>query len=477
MHKRKIENDHEDAESFEDQKITQRKVIATSIIRDRKAKAYHDYLCEMRDLNLDFEKSLRPVYQEVLRCIERGVPTSGICLQESVEQYTTIAKRIKKKYFPPKGVVLASGANEFGQCGLDEKIHERYVAQDVSTLANAGIVKVVAGGQSSYALNDQGEVLSWGCADNGCLGSISNVDSYAPIEVFGFMPSRLERAQNLQLHPYTSRDVRNTRISEAGAIIPINGDKYLNPGLRSTKHFDEAIVDMDAGDVHAVLLSNTGRVYTFGALKSDDGKFFHDEFPSDDFRRHPDAKERETLEIHPNWGSLFWPTHVFQLPGKATAVAATFSTSCAIVELRDEDNISRRLYTWGLGEHGELSRTISAKLKKSDEEIRSIMLSKGMDPDHPDSRLSSQDEHNMEIIRKENMVPQLVQFADGKNDRDIVKVACGGYHVLLLARGKEEKTRVFATGLNNYGQLGLGHKNDVDKFTEVCSSFSTISCQ
>jgi alpha-tubulin suppressor-like RCC1 family protein len=442
--------------------------IVRSTISARNKRAKLDYYTEMKDLNEDFAESCRWLQNEIQYRIENGETTDDLCFEAAATLYMKAAKEIKDKYFPTKGSVLTSGSNEFGQCGFDEGIDQRYYAENVPGLVNGGVTKVVAGGQSSYALNEQGEVVSWGCHDNGCLGRILSDDQYAPLQVVGFVPSGLEVAQqSLRKHEYDFRMIRSARSTDPSAILSIDGEIYLNPQVdpSTMKHFDEAIVDLDAGDIHCIALSDTGRVYTFGALKCTEGAFIHDEFPADDFRRHPDAKQRKELSKHPIWGSAFWPNHVFQLPGQAISVAATCSSNCAIVSEMKGETVTRRLYTWGMGECGELSRPVSVKPKKEEEEIYNILVARGLDPEK--DKLPSHEQYNLDIMQKEYMVPQPVEFADGINDREIIKVTCGSYHILVLAKGEDDKVAVFASGLNNYGQLGLGHTDNVEKLTEV----------
>lgn len=59
-------------------------------------------------------------------------------------------------------------------------------------------------------------------------------------------------------------------------------------------------------------------------------------------------------------------------------------------------------------------------------------------------------------------LPQLIEIED--ENEPVTKICCGHKHTILTAAGK----RMFAAGLNNYGQLGCAnHKKDIDKFTEI----------
>lgn len=52
---------------------------------------------------------------------------------------------------------------------------------------------------------------------------------------------------------------------------------------------------------------------------------------------------------------------------------------------------------------------------------------------------------------------------DFEEDILVSKAYCGSKHTIL----RTESNRIFAAGLNSYGQLGLGSKENVSKFTEI----------
>jgi alpha-tubulin suppressor-like RCC1 family protein len=71
-------------------------------------------------------------------------------------------------------------------------------------------------------------------------------------------------------------------------------------------------------------------------------------------------------------------------------------------------------------------------------------------------------------------LPQLIELED--ESEEIKEVHCGHKHTIL----KTVSSRLFAAGLNNYGQLGLSsNAKDFDKFTEIpikISNNDKISC-
>lgn len=75
-------------------------------------------------------------------------------------------------------------------------------------------------------------------------------------------------------------------------------------------------------------------------------------------------------------------------------------------------------------------------------------------------------QHTFDNISKSHQqvfsIPQLIDLED--DDEAIKSVYCGAKHTVL----RTESNRIFVSGLNNFGQLGLSSsKQDIDSFTEV----------
>lgn len=68
-----------------------------------------------------------------------------------------------KKY----GHLLGCGANEVGQLGFDEDVAEKTRPALIIQDSKAKIVEISAGGMHSLYLTADGEVLSFGCNDEG----------------------------------------------------------------------------------------------------------------------------------------------------------------------------------------------------------------------------------------------------------------------------------------------------------------------
>jgi len=194
-------------------------------------------------------------------------------------------------------------------------------------------------------------------------------------------------------------------------------------------------------------LSSTGRVYFWGSYKDTEGKAWSDCPPDDDPRIHPDPEKRRKAPA----GKQDWPMHVVQLKGEAIQIACGYCMNAAIVIQKKEEgdtNPKQVLMTWGLGEKGELARPVFGPLKKTEDEINAL----------PEDAPSTAKYH-VDKLLSDYLTPKPATFADGLISRTVEKVVCGGYHMFVIARDDSDGNgamRIYSSGLNNYGQLGLG---------------------
>ena len=201
---------------------------------------------------------------------------------------------------------------------------------------------------------------------------------------------------------------------------------------------DEEIIAIAAGDCHALVLTVTGKVFFFGSYRDKEGRKWRDLPPSDDPRIKVEVKLRTAEEIEENKGPeqppkgmQRWPIHVHRIEGKKVKmIDCNASSNIAVLE---DDTI----VTWGMGESGEMAREI------------------------PPAR-NQDGTYDVGAIRDQLFKPTPVVFGGPQNvRREIVDVACGLYHTIVIVRefdGKSSKglLRVYTCGANNYGQLGRG---------------------
>jgi len=190
----------------------------------------------------------------------------------------------------------------------------------------------------------------------------------------------------------------------------------------------DGIVQVDAGDTHTLALSLKGNVYMWGSYKNADGKQYRD----------PKGDEKvKGCHVYPN------------IVSKIERVCQIACGAVSNVALRNDGTA----FTWGIAMKGNLGRKTPPEIEapnveETDEEI--------------DAR---KDKNNQTIIKPFQLTPHPVEW--NLNLKHFVRsVACGGHHLIAVADA-DYGSCVFVSGLNNYGQLGLGDLEEKYEMTRV----------
>ena len=170
----------------------------------------------------------------------------------------------------------------------------------------------------------------------------------------------------------------------------------------------QKVTQICAGDSISACLTNDGRVYTWGTFRDSQGVMGHG---SD-----TDIQEQPRL--------LSQLAHL--------KVGAITAGANHLVALTLDD---RHIYTWGCGEQGQLGRRVLSR-------------------------------HKLLGLRPTNVTPRVPHKRRAL--QSIARVVCGSYHTVAIAEAEAGEASgpsqgnnangglVYAMGLNNYGQLGLG---------------------
>lgn len=171
-------------------------------------------------------------------------------------------------------------------------------------------------------------------------------------------------------------------------------------------------------------MSTSGKVWGWGCYKDKEGKTWFDPLPASS-GKPPNIKRKqsEPMEIAP------------------------FGEDCAAVEVSCGGvyNIARcedgRMFSWGLGECGELSRKVPPLKDESGEYDKANMIKYSLTPG-----------------------PMMIQQPEGEFTEALrpKSIGCGAYHALVVIGSS-----VYACGLNNYGQLGTGNTESSDYLIKV----------
>jgi hypothetical protein len=118
----------------------------------------------------------------------------------------------------------------------------------------------------------------------------------------------------------------------------------------------------------------------------------------------------------------------------------------------------------GLGNCGELART--ADMGNIDRDTAGVF---DMKKPHIKNNI-----YDLDFVRNQFLKPSPVRFAAGNPKKTVLNVACGSFHLLVVAREPHQfQSTLYSSGLNQYGQLGLGDGPARHELTPV--SFLSLS--
>lgn len=227
------------------------------------------------------------------------------------------------------GTVWAYGDNRYGQTAGKDKdgAYIRYsdkVTKVEFPVGTASIIRVAAGDEFSVALDAEGNVWTWGYNANGRLGmgtSDSNLHN-EPTKVLTNIikvEAGLSEVIALDKNGYVWTWGRNNGGSLG--IIGTNADQYSPVRINNIA----GVIDIAAGEYHAMILTTDGSVYTTGRNTS--GQLGRDAQKSEYFEK-------------------------VELGSKIAYIEAGNRSSAAI-------DISGRLWVWGENSNGQLGLGIN----------------------------------------------------------------------------------------------------------------------
>jgi len=205
--------------------------------------------------------------------------------------------------------------------------------------------------------------------------------------------------------------------------------------LVANSHEMGVILKISCGDCQSLALTVSGTVYLWGCYKSKEGTQFRD-IPEQQQQELFQSKDERVWKNAVN-GKHDIPVAIAGFRGKRVQdIRCGVSFNAAI----DQEGI---LYTWGLGECGELGRP-SYEIPPNKDDI------------------------SFQAIAQKMLTPMSPHWSDGKPHK-AESIACGGYHLLATTVPGYlfSEARLFTTGLNNYGQLGLNDNENRAVLTEV----------
>jgi len=176
------------------------------------------------------------------------------------------------------------------------------------------------------------------------------------------------------------------------------------------------LIQVSAGDCHSAAIGMNGACYIWGTYLDKDGRKW--------WNTHADgAKAFGHTQLE--------PMLVTELQGKHGGVSQIASGANHTIALCTDGQV----YSWGIGDVGQLGRKV-CELKD-------------------DAGVYRKDD-----ILRDHLVPASMRYENDKSLVDTARfVAAGSYHTFIILA---MRSRVFATGLNQYGQLGVEPSKTTD---------------
>ena len=273
------------------------------------------------------------------------------------------------------GRVYAWGSNTTGTLGLGDRF-DRSIPEPIADLDYIGIVKVLSGYSYSMALTETGEIWGWG------------------------------------IKPQTLIN---------GAEIP-----QLTP-VRLNINVGEKIVDIAAGHENVLILTATGRLYTWGEANYGNmglGVTFH---------------------------SVTEPTEIPKFSeGKIVQITATNVTCAAVTDLGE-------LYLWGQDEYNQAKciflkePTLIEPLVEMDVFVKQVSIGRSIAVISDDGKVYTWGWNWVGELGTGDLesrhVPQQVVALD---EEFIIDISVGSGHMIAV----EQSGKIYSWGYNNRGQTG-----------------------
>ena len=280
-------------------------------------------------------------------------------------------------------------------------------------------------------LRTHGEVLTFGSGDCGQLAHGMDNDEDLAVK----FPRIVYSLRDKKVCWVACGGLHNAVVTEDGAVHTwgCNDDGSLGrageesiPGIVEGIPKDDPVIGVDCGDAHTVAVTAGGAVYAWGCFKDKEGKKWFS--PRADAASPEQTIKRQCDDAH----------RVHGLP-KMVEVAAGASYCIGLAD----DGL---VWSWGLGESGELGRPVSA-----------------MKPNGADSG------YDHTVILKDHLTPAPMRIGNAPV-RHARAIGCGAYHTLVVAGSDSthaQKEGLYTCGLSNYGQLGLGDNTNQDLLKHV----------
>ncbi|EEY53266.1 regulator of chromosome condensation (RCC1)-like protein [Phytophthora infestans T30-4] len=266
-----------------------------------------------------------------------------------------------------------------------------------------------------------GQMLTFGSGDCGQLGHGVEKDKDLMVE----FPLVVRPLVKLEIVRVACGGLHSAAITSAGEVFTWGcdddgalgrvGDENIPTKVTGFGPQQATAVQVVGGDCHTAVVTLAGKVYTWGCYRDKEGKQWCDA---------PSAKDAFKKK----------QTEPFLIKALDNIADVRCGSSFNLARTNDG-----RVYSWGLGEMGQLGRTVDDQMKDF----------KG--------------DYKVDMVYNDHLQPKPVTL--GNDPLPVVKaIGCGSYHSLFAL---SSNGYLYTCGLNNYGQLGIGN-------TENCTELQLV---
>ncbi len=360
------------------------------------------------------------------------------------------------------GSVFTWGNNQYGQLGNGTLITSSYPIDITNNfnLSNDKIIEISSGGFYSMALSEEGHIFTWGSNNYGQLGDGTHRDFSSPIDITAKFDLKNDKIVEI-----SAGKIHSMAVSEQGRVFTWGNNEYGELGNDATKESNlpiditanfnlknDKIASISAGYSHSMALSEQGRIYVWG--NNDDGQF------GDGSTKGSYTPIDITLSINIKNDNV-------------KEVIASRSNSMIITS-------SGVLYVVGTNQLGQcginasLIITNPQRVKIQEEIIMSRGVSHNMALTKSGEVYTWGDNRYGQLgdgTQTNSTIPKDITSSFNLINDKIIKVSTGEVNSMALS----EKGRIYIWGDNSNGQLGDGTQTNSTIPKDITSSFNLVN--
>ena len=162
--------------------------------------------------------------------------------------------------------VYSWGGNKYGKLGIgNNEVAWQFIP---SKLKLTEIKSIQCGANHSLALNQKGEVFSWGSGESGELGNNSTSNSSSPVQV-------VFRKLSQKIVKIAAGAAHSLFLTSKKHMLSCGDNQYFQTGIKSDAESPHILIPTEipdlsnikkiaCGDTHSLCLTESGNVFAWG---------------------------------------------------------------------------------------------------------------------------------------------------------------------------------------------------------------------